>query len=117
MWSPLKPEAQKVMRIMKKTLYEVICANREERKKNKKKIKAWMNYIRVFLNSESEIELENKEDLMNTVTEVYAACINAAQNEKRAAGQSFTKKLIQNKYYWITKTVTKKEKNYFTIKR
>ena len=37
-----------------------------------------MNYIKVFLNSESEIELENKEDLMNTVTEVYAVCINTA---------------------------------------
>ena len=37
-----------------------------------------MNYIKVFLNSESEIKLENKEDLMNTVTEVYTACMNAA---------------------------------------
>ena len=37
-----------------------------------------MNYIRVFLNSESEIKLENKEDLINTVTEVYAVCMNAA---------------------------------------
>ena len=37
-----------------------------------------MNYIRVFLDSESEIKLEDKEDLMNTVIEVYAVCINAA---------------------------------------
>ena len=65
------------MKIMKIFLYKVICANREERKRNKKKIKAWMNYIRVFLNSESEIKLKNKEDLMNTVTEVYTVCINA----------------------------------------
>ena len=66
------------MRVIEKTLYEIICAIREEREKNKEKIKAWINYIRVSLNSESEIELEDKEDLMNTVTEVYAACINVA---------------------------------------
>ena len=35
-----------------------------------------MNYIKVFLNSESEIKLENKEDLINTVVKVYAACTN-----------------------------------------
>ena len=63
---------------MKKTLYEIIYANREEREGNKRKIKAWMNYIKVFLNSESEIKLEDEEDLMNTVTEVYAVHINAA---------------------------------------
>ena len=63
---------------MKKTLYEVIYTNREEREKNKRKIKAQMNYIGVFLNSESEIELKDKKDLMNTVTEVYAARTNAA---------------------------------------
>ena len=87
------------MRAIKKTLYKIICANREERKENKRKIKTQMNYIEVFLNSESEIELEDKEDLMNTVTEVYAARMNAAQNEKRAAEQPFTEKLIQNKRY------------------
>ena len=71
---------------MKKTLYKIICANREEREENKRKIKAQINYIKVFLNSESEIKLkEEKKDLMNTVTDVYAVCINAAQNEKRAA--------------------------------
>ena len=38
-----------------------------------------MNYIRVSLNSESEIKLkEEKKDLMNTVIDVYAVCINAA---------------------------------------
>ena len=37
-----------------------------------------MNYIKVFLNSESEIKLKNEENLMNTVTEIYTACINAA---------------------------------------
>ena len=37
-----------------------------------------MNYIKVFLNSESEIKLEDEEDLINTVTKVYAVCINAA---------------------------------------
>ena len=78
MWGPLKPEAQKVIRIMKKTLYKIIYANREEREENKKKIKVWMNYIEVSLNSESEIELEDKEDLINTVAEVYAARINVA---------------------------------------
>ena len=61
---------------MKKTLYEIICANREEREKNKRKIKAQMNYIKVFLNSESEIKLKDKESLINTVTEVYAVCTN-----------------------------------------
>ena len=79
MWDSLKSETQKVMRIMKKTLYKIIYVNREEREKNKKKIKAWMNYIRVFLNSESEIKLkEEKKDLINTVIDVYTVCINAA---------------------------------------
>ena len=67
------------MRIAEKTSYKVIYTNREEREENKKKIKAWMNYIEVFLNSESEIKLkEEKKDLINTVTDVYAACMNAA---------------------------------------
>ena len=64
---------------MEKTLYKIICVNREEREENKRKIKTWMNYIKVFLNSESEIKLkEEKKDLMNTVTDVYAVCMNAA---------------------------------------
>ena len=59
-----------------------------------------MNYIEDSLNSESEIKLkEEKEDLMNTVTDVYAVCMNTAQNEKKAAEQFFTEKLIQNKCY------------------
>ena len=66
------------MRVMKKTLYKIIYINREEREENKGKIKAWMSYIEVFLNFESEIELEDKEDLMDTVAGVYAVCINAA---------------------------------------
>ena len=66
------------MRVMKKTLYEIIYINREEREENKRKIKIWMNYIRVSLNSESEIELEDEEDLMNTVIKVYTVCMNAA---------------------------------------
>ena len=73
---------------MRKTLYKVICVNREERKENKKKIKVWINYIKVFLNSESEIKLKNKENLMNTVIEIYAVCINAAYNEKKAVKYS-----------------------------
>ena len=45
-----------------------------------------MNYIKVSLNSESEIKLkEEKKDLMNTVINVYAVCMNVAQNKKRAA--------------------------------
>ena len=58
-----------------------------------------MNYIKVSLNSESEIKLKNEEDLMNTVTEIYAACINIACNEKKAVRYSSVKKLIQDKYY------------------
>ena len=85
---------------MEKTLYEIIHINREEREGNKKKIKTQINYIEVFLNSESEIKLkEEKKDLMNTVTDVYAVCMNAAYNEKRAAEQSSAEKLIQNKCY------------------
>ena len=53
-----------------------------------------MNYIKVFLDSESEIKLKEKENLMNTVIDIYAVHINAVYNEKKAAGQSFTKKLI-----------------------
>ena len=38
-----------------------------------------MNYIKVFLNSESEIKLKEEEkDLIDTVADVYAVCINAA---------------------------------------
>ena len=58
-----------------------------------------MNYIEVFLNFESEIKLEDKEDLMNTVMRVYAARMNAAQNEKKTAEQPSAEKLIQNKCY------------------
>ena len=77
-----------------------------------------MNYIRVFLNSESEIKLKEEEkDLMNTVADVYTVCMNAAQNEKKTAEQSSAEKLIQNKHYWVTKTVIKKEKNYLMMKR
>ena len=53
-----------------------------------------MNYIRVFLNSELEIKLKNKKDLINTVTEVYTVCINTAYNEKRAVEYSSVKKSI-----------------------
>ena len=64
---------------MKKTLYKVIYTNREEREKNKRKIKAWINYIRVFLNFKSEIKLKEEEEaLMNTVTDVYTVYINVA---------------------------------------
>ena len=59
-----------------------------------------MNYIRVFLNSESEIKLKNKEDLKNTVIEMYIVYINAACNKKRVADSySSAEKLIQDKYY------------------
>ena len=37
-----------------------------------------MNYIKVFLNFKLEIELKDKEDLIDTVTEVYTVYINAA---------------------------------------
>ena len=53
-----------------------------------------MNYIRVFLNSESEIELKNRENLINTVTEIYVVYINAVYNEKEVAEYSSTEKLI-----------------------
>ena len=43
-----------------------------------------MNYIKVFLNSESEIKLKKeKKDLINTVTDVYTVYMNAAHNEKK----------------------------------
>ena len=74
------------MRIAERTLYEIICINKKEREKSKRKLKTQMNYIKVFLNSESEIKLkEEKKDLMNTVTDVYIICINAVYNEKRTA--------------------------------
>ena len=44
-----------------------------------------MNYIKVFLNSESEIKLKEKGNLINTVTDVYVVHINAAYNEKKTA--------------------------------
>ena len=72
----MRPSAQEVMRIVKKTLYEIICANREE-KTNKRKLKTQMNYIDVSLNSGSEIKLENEKELRNTVTEVYVVHTNA----------------------------------------
>ena len=47
------------------------------------------------MNSESKIELkEEKKNLMNTVIDVYAVCINAACNEKEAAEYSSAEKLI-----------------------
>ena len=59
-----------------------------------------MNYIKVFLDFESEIKLkEEKKDLINTVTDIYTVCMNAACNEKKAAEQSSAEKLIQNKCY------------------
>ena len=61
MWSSLKPKTQEVMRIMRKTLYKIICINRKEREENKRKIKTQINYIKVFLNSESKIKLKRKE--------------------------------------------------------
>ena len=76
-----------------------------------------MNYIKVSLNSESEIKLkEEKKNLINTVADVYTVCINAAQNEKKTAEQPSAEKLIQNKCYQIAKTVTEKEKNYLMMK-
>ena len=54
-----------------------------------------MNYIRVSLNSESEIKLkEKKKDLINTVTDIYTVCMNAVYNEKEAVKYSSAKKLI-----------------------
>ena len=53
-----------------------------------------MNYIRVFLNSESEIKLKDKENLINTVAEMYAVCINAAYNKKKVMKYSSAEKLI-----------------------
>ena len=40
MWGLLKPETQKVMRVIEKTLYEIIYINKEEKERNKRKIKA-----------------------------------------------------------------------------
>ena len=37
-----------------------------------------MNYLRLFLNLESENKLENREELINIITEVYTAHINSA---------------------------------------
>ena len=49
------------MRVIKKTLYEVVCINREE-EMNKRELKTQINYIKVFLNSGSEIKLENEKN-------------------------------------------------------
>ena len=64
------------MRVTKKTLYKIICVNREEREIDKLKIQ--INYIDVFLNLRSEIKLKNREELMNTVTEIYTVCVSAS---------------------------------------
>ena len=82
------------MRVAEKTLYKIIYVNREERERNKRRIKIWINYIKVFLNSELEIKLKNEEDLINTVIEIYAVCINVAYNEKKAAECLSAEKLI-----------------------
>ena len=76
-----------------------------------------MNYIKVFLNSKSEIKLKEKKDLINTVIDIYAVCINAAYNEMKTTEQPFIKKLIQNKCYQVAKAVAEKEKNYSIIKK
>ena len=58
------------MKIAKKILYKIIRANKEEREKSKRKLKAQINYIRVFLNFKSEIKLKKEKNLMNTVINV-----------------------------------------------
>ena len=83
------------MRVVKKTLYEVICTNREE-EINKKNLKIQMNYIDVSSDSESEIELKNKKELRNIIIEVYAAHINAIYI---TAKYSSAEKLTLSKYY------------------
>ena len=47
-----------------------------------------MNYIDVSLNLGSEIKLKNEKGLINTVTEVYTVCTNAAYT----VGYPFIKK-------------------------
>ena len=64
------------MRIAEKTLYKIICINRE--KSETDKLKTQINYINVLLNLESEIKLKNEEKLMNIITEIYTVYINAA---------------------------------------
>ena len=53
--------------MMGKTPYEVITATREEREANKGESKARMNYIGVSLDSESEVEWGEEEDLIDTI--------------------------------------------------
>ena len=65
------------MRVAEKTLYKIVCENREE-KTNRRNLKTQINYINVFLNSGSQIKLKNKEGLINIITEVYTAHTNAA---------------------------------------
>ena len=83
------------MRIVEKALYEVICINREE-KINKRKLKAQINYINVFSDSESEIKLKNKRELRNNVTEVYTVYINTVYMTARC---SSVEKLMLSKYH------------------
>ena len=49
-----------------------------EKEMNQRTLKAQINYIDVFLNSESEIKLKNGEGLINTVVEMYTVHTNAA---------------------------------------
>ena len=83
------------MRVGEKTLYKIICTNREKRETDK--LKTQINYIDVFLNSGSEIKLKNEKGLMNTVTEMYTVHMNAAYMTARC--------FSAEKYYWATETV------------
>ena len=69
---------------MKKTSYEIVCVNREE-EINKRELKTQINYIKVFLDSESEIKLKNEKELRNTVTEVYTVHINAVYTAEHSS--------------------------------
>ena len=91
----MRPDAQEVMRVVKKTSYEVICTNREE-EINKKKLKDQMNYINVSSDSGLKIKLKNKKELRNIITEVYTAHINAIYT---AAKYSSAEKLTLSKHY------------------
>ena len=55
-----------------------------------------MNYINVFSDSESEIELKSKKELRNIIIEVYTAHVNAVYI---AAKHSSAEKLMLSKCY------------------
>ncbi|KAF7502513.1 hypothetical protein GJ744_005634 [Endocarpon pusillum] len=116
-WGKRRPDAPELRRVDGKTAYEVVQANIEDRE-SRQRSGAQVNYLRVSLgaDSESEAELENEYDAIDSVAGVYAAQAGAAQKGKGKAAPRNLEKPVQDKRFRATKAVAEKEKEYPVMK-